>query len=152
RMVCDFRSRRALFFLRSRLRVRLFIGLRFFRRVVRLGLFPDLIQLGDVVPFARVEGDSDDAAEKKCEPFHSARRLAVTAPPGNKKCGTLPGAAKVVDSIFKMQAKEPTLTVNEIYESIQGESSWAGWRCVFVRLTFCDLRCSYCDTEYAFYE
>jgi 7-carboxy-7-deazaguanine synthase len=45
-----------------------------------------------------------------------------------------------------------TLTVNEIYESIQGESSWAGLRCVFVRLTFCDLRCSYCDTEYAFYE
>lgn len=46
----------------------------------------------------------------------------------------------------------PVLTVNEIYESIQGESSWAGWRCVFVRLTFCNLRCTYCDTEYAFYE
>jgi 7-carboxy-7-deazaguanine synthase len=50
------------------------------------------------------------------------------------------------------QAKKPTLTVNEIYSSIQGESTWAGERCVFVRLTFCDLRCSYCDTEYAFYE
>jgi 7-carboxy-7-deazaguanine synthase len=49
-------------------------------------------------------------------------------------------------------AKLPTLTVNEIYESIQGESTWAGLRCVFVRLTFCDLRCNYCDTEYAFYE
>ena len=47
---------------------------------------------------------------------------------------------------------EPNLTVNEIYFSIQGESTWAGWPCVFVRLTFCDLRCSYCDTEYAFYE
>jgi 7-carboxy-7-deazaguanine synthase len=47
---------------------------------------------------------------------------------------------------------EPTLTVNEIYHSIQGESTWAGWPCVFVRLTFCDLRCTYCDTEYAFYE
>jgi len=44
------------------------------------------------------------------------------------------------------------LTVNEIYQSIQGESTWAGLPCVFVRLTFCDLRCSYCDTEYAFYE
>ena len=44
------------------------------------------------------------------------------------------------------------MTINEIYESIQGESSWAGERCVFVRLTFCNLRCSYCDTEYAFYE
>jgi 7-carboxy-7-deazaguanine synthase len=48
-------------------------------------------------------------------------------------------------------AKVPTLKVNEIYQSIQGESTWAGWRCVFVRLTACDLRCSYCDTEYAFY-
>jgi 7-carboxy-7-deazaguanine synthase len=47
---------------------------------------------------------------------------------------------------------ETTLTVNEIYYSIQGESTWAGWPCVFVRLTFCDLRCTYCDTEYAFYE
>lgn len=45
-----------------------------------------------------------------------------------------------------------TLTVNEIYLSIQGESTWTGERCVFVRLTFCNLRCTYCDTEYAFYE
>lgn len=44
------------------------------------------------------------------------------------------------------------LTVNEIYNSVQGESTWAGLPCVFVRLTFCDLRCTYCDTEYAFYE
>ena len=47
---------------------------------------------------------------------------------------------------------EKKLTVNEIYHSVQGESTWAGRPCVFVRLTFCDLRCSYCDTEYAFYE
>jgi 7-carboxy-7-deazaguanine synthase len=47
---------------------------------------------------------------------------------------------------------EGVLTINEIYESIQGESTWAGERCVFVRLTFCNLRCSYCDTEYAFFE
>jgi 7-carboxy-7-deazaguanine synthase len=47
---------------------------------------------------------------------------------------------------------EKTLTINEIYHSIQGESTWAGLPCVFVRLTFCDLRCNYCDTEYAFYE
>lgn len=46
----------------------------------------------------------------------------------------------------------PSLIVNEIYQSIQGESSWAGWPCVFVRTTACDLRCNYCDTEYAFYE
>ena len=43
------------------------------------------------------------------------------------------------------------LTVNEIYTSVQGESTWAGLPCVFVRLTFCDLRCTYCDTAYAFY-
>ena len=49
-------------------------------------------------------------------------------------------------------AKVPSLTVNEIYESIQGESTWAGWRCVFVRTAFCDLRCTYCDTTYAFYK
>src|SRR6476659_9546660 len=47
---------------------------------------------------------------------------------------------------------EKTLTVNEICPSIQGESTWAGEPCVFARLTFCDLRCNYCDTEYAFYE
>ena len=44
------------------------------------------------------------------------------------------------------------LNVNEIFFSIQGESSRAGRPCVFVRLTACNLRCSYCDTEYAFYE
>jgi 7-carboxy-7-deazaguanine synthase len=47
---------------------------------------------------------------------------------------------------------EKTLTINEIYHSIQGESTWVGQPCVFVRLTFCNLRCNYCDTEYAFYE
>ncbi len=45
-----------------------------------------------------------------------------------------------------------TLTVNEIYLSLQGESTFAGWPCVFVRLTACNLRCSYCDTAYAFTE
>src|SRR5438876_4006271 len=51
-----------------------------------------------------------------------------------------------------MPDREKTLTINEIYHSIQGESTWAGRPCVFVRLTFCNLRCNYCDTEYAFYE
>jgi 7-carboxy-7-deazaguanine synthase len=51
-----------------------------------------------------------------------------------------------------MPDKAPTLTINEIYRSIQGESTWAGLPCTFVRLTFCDLRCTYCDTAYAFYE
>jgi 7-carboxy-7-deazaguanine synthase len=42
--------------------------------------------------------------------------------------------------------------INEIFFSIQGESSFAGRPCAFIRLTACDLRCTYCDTEYAFYE
>lgn len=44
------------------------------------------------------------------------------------------------------------LTINEIFHSIQGESRRAGEPCVFVRLTACDLRCSWCDTPYAFHE
>ena len=51
-----------------------------------------------------------------------------------------------------MSKRERTLRINEIYYSIQGESTWVGLSCVFVRLTFCNLRCNYCDTEYAFYE
>jgi 7-carboxy-7-deazaguanine synthase len=45
----------------------------------------------------------------------------------------------------------PPLRVTEVFHSIQGESSYAGLPCVFVRLTGCPLRCSWCDTEYAFY-
>jgi 7-carboxy-7-deazaguanine synthase len=45
-----------------------------------------------------------------------------------------------------------TLTVNEVYLSLQGESTFVGLPCVFVRLTACNLRCSYCDTAYAFTE
>lgn len=53
---------------------------------------------------------------------------------------------------MKRNKDENTLVVNEIFFSIQGESSWMGLPCVFVRLTYCDLRCAWCDTEYAFYE
>ena len=81
--------------------------------------------------------------------------------------GLDPGADRGSDAVFRsetcfatlhvrrfriMPEREKTLTVNEIYHSIQGESTWAGRPCVFVRLTFCDLRCNYCDTDYAFYE
>jgi 7-carboxy-7-deazaguanine synthase len=44
------------------------------------------------------------------------------------------------------------LKVNEIFYSIQGEGSNNGLPCIFIRLTYCNLRCTYCDTEYAFYE
>jgi 7-carboxy-7-deazaguanine synthase len=43
------------------------------------------------------------------------------------------------------------IKINEIFYSIQGESSKTGLPCVFIRLTYCNLRCTYCDTEYAFY-
>ena len=45
-----------------------------------------------------------------------------------------------------------SVVVNEIFTSLQGETTKAGLPCTFVRLTGCNLRCSYCDTEYAFHE
>ena len=47
---------------------------------------------------------------------------------------------------------ELKLKINEIFFSIQGESTYAGKPCIFIRLASCDLRCTWCDTEYAFYE
>ncbi len=44
------------------------------------------------------------------------------------------------------------LKINEIFYSIQGESTFAGWPCIFIRLTGCNLRCKYCDTRYAYEE
>jgi 7-carboxy-7-deazaguanine synthase len=46
---------------------------------------------------------------------------------------------------------EPFLRITEIFHSIQGESTWAGAPCTFVRLTGCPLRCVWCDTAYAFH-
>ena len=44
------------------------------------------------------------------------------------------------------------LRINEIFYSIQGESTYAGKPCIFIRLTWCNLRCTWCDSEYAFYD
>jgi len=57
-----------------------------------------------------------------------------------------------LEASLQKQIAADTLTINEIFYSIQGESTFAGQPCIFVRLTGCDLRCTYCDTEYAFYE
>lgn len=51
-----------------------------------------------------------------------------------------------------MASDSTELVVNEIYASVQGESSYAGLPCVFIRLTGCNLRCTYCDSEFAFYD
>lgn len=51
-----------------------------------------------------------------------------------------------------VMAMSDTLTINEIFFSIQGESSAMGRPCIFVRLSFCNLRCSWCDSEYTFYQ
>ncbi len=60
----------------------------------------------------------------------------------------------IVQNALTVAQKErrDTLRINEIFFSIQGEGTRAGEPCVFVRLTGCGLRCTYCDTEYAFYE
>ena len=51
-----------------------------------------------------------------------------------------------------MSNADKILKINEIFKSIQGESTYMGRACTFIRLTYCNLRCSYCDTEYSFHE
>lgn len=79
--------------------------------------------------------------------FHGGGSLIAQGPGGKND---LSGLLRKPDALVCRAVQK--LTVNEIYQSVQGESTWAGLPCVFVRLTFCDLRCTYCDTEYAFYE
>jgi len=55
------------------------------------------------------------------------------------------------ESATESAATVETLRVTEIYRSVQGESTWAGLPCTFVRLARCHLRCVWCDTAYAFY-
>lgn len=59
--------------------------------------------------------------------------------------------AEVGDPPSAQAAAEPRLRISEIFHSLQGEADAVGWRSVFVRLTGCPLRCSWCDTEYAFH-
>jgi len=55
-------------------------------------------------------------------------------------------------SVKMTQPSAATLVINEIYKSVQGESSHAGFPCTFVRLAYCDLRCVWCDSEHTFYK
>src|SRR5262245_31575134 len=55
---------------------------------------------------------------------------------------------RIRENVFTTRRRKMRIT--EIFHSIQGESSYAGLACVFVRLTWCNLRCSWCDSEYTF--
>lgn len=63
-----------------------------------------------------------------------------------------PGARQASAGTEAAARPAPHVTVNEIFTSLQGETTEAGRPCTFVRLTACDLRCSYCDTPHAFHE
>src|SRR5271156_95015 len=66
------------------------------------------------------------------------------------RAGTIPAQAHA-HRLRPLEGKPVgTLVVHEIYRSLQGESTFAGIPCVFVRLTACHLRCLYCDTPHAF--
>ena len=65
--------------------------------------------------------------------------------------GAAPPGARPAHGVLRLPP-ERRLRVNEIFYSLQGESSFAGRPCVLVRLTGCHLRCSWCDSEHAFYE
>ena len=56
-----------------------------------------------------------------------------------------------MSTVAEAVTAEPFLRITEIFHSVQGESTWAGLPCTFVRLTGCPLRCSWCDTAYAFH-
>lgn len=60
-------------------------------------------------------------------------------------------AERTLPTASDPSASTASLTITEIYKSVQGESTWVGLPCIFVRLTGCNLRCVWCDTEYAFY-
>jgi len=58
----------------------------------------------------------------------------------------------VMEKPSSVTEKIPSLKINEMYQSIQGEGAYTGFPCVFIRTTGCNLRCSWCDSEYSFYE
>lgn len=69
--------------------------------------------------------------------------------PGNRPSSPSPNSTQAASPRTPAR-REAALVVNEIYLSVQGESSYAGLPCIFIRLTGCNLRCSYCDSAYAF--
>src|SRR5207249_854812 len=100
-------------------------------------------------PCGRLDGHKFPWAENKRTGMRGEGRVVFTrlngAYPGTPIKITIPSKTQ---SVFKLK----DLIINEIYLSLQGESTFAGLPCIFIRLTACDLRCSYCDTAYAFTE
>ncbi len=84
-------------------------------------------------------------------PFNNLTYLTPSRPPKLKHNRTEKSYPPTSNSAYFDLVSE-TLNVNEIYLSLQGESTFAGLPCIFVRLTACNLRCSYCDSAYAFTE
>ena len=73
--------------------------------------------------------------------------------PAGPRLPVVPIAASHRHRLRPLEGKPPgTLVIHEIYRSLQGESTFAGLPCVFIRLTACHLRCVYCDTPHAFSE
>jgi 7-carboxy-7-deazaguanine synthase len=72
--------------------------------------------------------------------------------PPSRRSAITPRSITIIIEMEMTEQNQTRLVVNEIFLSIQGESTYAGRPCAFVRLTGCNLRCNYCDTEYAFYE
>jgi 7-carboxy-7-deazaguanine synthase len=78
---------------------------------------------------------------------------SASAQPANPVLPVLAVAARHRHRLLPLENKpEGSLLIHEIYRSLQGESTFAGLPCVFIRLTACHLRCVYCDTPHAFAE
>jgi 7-carboxy-7-deazaguanine synthase len=117
--------------------------------------------MGELTPDCRQDGRSKMAGRRRQEHARPGVRRCVAALENWRQLRRLGGSA-VLDKgaiLFPYAIARAytaivsgTLVVNEIYLSLQGESTFAGLPCVFVRLTACNLRCSYCDTAYAFTE
>src|SRR5437773_8567138 len=70
---------------------------------------------------------------------------------GPGKTGTMTSPTSLAQRLRPLQGKPPgQLLIHEVYRSVQGESTFAGLPCVFVRLAVCDARCTWCDTPHAF--
>jgi 7-carboxy-7-deazaguanine synthase len=103
-----------------------------------------------LVDIALLDGDAVLGQETPGVLAGGSGRLAVEQGLGH---AAPPGRALVVESTVPGGAPGAVmLTINEIFYSIQGESTYSGRPCVFVRLTACDLRCAWCDTPYSFTE